>query len=142
LHGPLKRTEIGDSLQGIDYVYTVNGQLKSINHPSLREILDPGKDGYNNGFNKDLFGMALDYYPNDYTRSGEDSIGEELITNGGFVTDSDWDKDNGTINWTISEGKAKISGISSNDYGMLEQTGLTLVKGRHYRLEFTTSNAV
>ncbi len=47
MHGPLKRTELGESLQGIDYVYTVNGALKSINNPSgiKHTPFDPGKDG-------------------------------------------------------------------------------------------------
>lgn len=77
-HGPLKRAEIGDGLQGLDYVYTVNGWLKSINgpemdreNPSLNEINnDPGKDGYEGLHFKDMFGLALDYFYNDYTRDG------------------------------------------------------------------------
>jgi hypothetical protein len=32
LHGPLKRVEIGNKLQGVDYTYTVQGWLKGINH--------------------------------------------------------------------------------------------------------------
>lgn len=34
-HGPLKRVELAENLQGIDYVYTLQGALKSINHPNL-----------------------------------------------------------------------------------------------------------
>ncbi|GAA3647299.1 RHS repeat-associated core domain-containing protein [Flavivirga jejuensis] len=64
--GLLKRIEIatlnGTPLQGIDYVYNLNGQLKSINHPSLAATDDPGKDS------NDLFGMQIDYHKNDYTR--------------------------------------------------------------------------
>ena len=69
LHGPLKRVEIADDLQGIDYVYTINGWLKSINHPELLTSKDPGADGTGSLFAKDVFGMALDYYNNDYTRT-------------------------------------------------------------------------
>ncbi len=76
-HDGVKRVEIADGLQGIDYVYNINGWLKSINHPSL-DNNDPGKDGYTsvNGeeahpsFYEDLFGMSLDYYSGDYTRQG------------------------------------------------------------------------
>ena len=32
LHGPLKRIELATDLQGIDYVYNIDGSLKSINH--------------------------------------------------------------------------------------------------------------
>ncbi|MGQ0827629.1 MAG: peptidoglycan DD-metalloendopeptidase family protein [Bacteroidota bacterium] len=72
--GALERKELGDKLQGIDYIYTVNGQLKSINNPSLNENEDPGQDGKtgsaNAAFGKDVFGLALDYYSNDYVRTG------------------------------------------------------------------------
>lgn len=61
LHGPLKRIELADKLQGIDFVYTINGWLKSINDPSS----DPGGDGItgqNASYRKDVFGIVLDYY--------------------------------------------------------------------------------
>ncbi|MCB0676114.1 MAG: hypothetical protein KDC30_05500, partial [Saprospiraceae bacterium] len=74
LHGPLKREEIAGNLQGIDYVYAKDGRLKSINHTKLNN-LDPGKDGYNSSlghqsFAKDAFGFSLDYYVDDYDRTG------------------------------------------------------------------------
>jgi hypothetical protein len=68
LHGPLKRVELGTNVQGIDYVYNVDGTLKLINHADA--ALDPGLDGIsgtNAGFMKDVFGEALDYNTNDYT---------------------------------------------------------------------------
>lgn len=71
-HGPIKRVELENKLQGIDYVYTITGALKSINHPSATDK-DPGKDGYtgtNLGFEKDIFGLTLDYYSGDYQRTG------------------------------------------------------------------------
>ncbi len=73
LHGPVKRVELANKVQGIDYVYTINGWLKSINTPELNQR-DPGVDGYG-GMNKkpsaarDLFGMTLDYFGNDYSRN-------------------------------------------------------------------------
>ncbi len=71
LHGPLKREEIAEDLQGIDLAYTIDGKLKAINHPSLTAY-DPGKDGFsgaNKRFGKDVFGMSLDYYEGDYSRN-------------------------------------------------------------------------
>lgn len=62
LHGPLKRIELGDQLQGIDFVYNINGWLTHINHPDHAQ--DPGVDGNGNGFPQDAFGMTLDYYEN------------------------------------------------------------------------------
>jgi hypothetical protein len=67
----LKRVELGDQLQGIDYVYNINGWLVSINNPDTRPDKDPGRDGQagspHANFRKDAFGMIIDYY--------EDSLG-------------------------------------------------------------------
>ncbi|WP_291152177.1 RHS repeat domain-containing protein [Flavobacterium sp. UBA7680] len=62
--GELKRINIAQGTQGIDYVYTLGGQLKSINHPSLEASKDPGGD------TNDVFGLTLDYYNGDYLRTG------------------------------------------------------------------------
>jgi len=70
LHGPLKRTELGDQLQGIDYVYTAQGWLKSMNTPTGDASKDPNQDGVANEFAKDAFGIQLEYFSGDYTRSG------------------------------------------------------------------------
>lgn len=78
-HGPLRRREIGeDSLQGVDYTYTLQGWLKAINHPdSPTDAVggttpDPGKDGprgINTHIPKDAFGQELFYYAGDFTRA-------------------------------------------------------------------------
>jgi hypothetical protein len=54
LHGPLKRIELGEELQGVDFVYNINGWLTHINHPD--KTMDPGGDS------NDAFGMLLNYY--------------------------------------------------------------------------------
>ena len=74
-HGPLRRFELGqDSVQGIDYTYTIHGWLKGINTPSLDSALDVGLDGHVGGkheaFAKDAFGMILGYHTGDFVRSG------------------------------------------------------------------------
>ncbi len=73
-HGPLKRTEIGeDKIQGIDYVYTIQGWLKGINHSSLDENLDPSQDGKSNTpyatTAKDVYGSMLSYFSGDFNRT-------------------------------------------------------------------------
>lgn len=60
LHGPLKRVELDNKLQGIDYVYNVNGSLTHINHPDFAR--DPGGDGVSSDVRTDVFGMQLDYH--------------------------------------------------------------------------------
>jgi RHS repeat-associated protein len=74
LHGPLKRTTLGGNLQGLDYVYTIGGMLKSINNPmSTATDLEPGMDGYATGphanVSPDAFGLLLHYYPGDFVRT-------------------------------------------------------------------------
>ncbi|MEP7236089.1 MAG: hypothetical protein ABI778_12410, partial [Ignavibacteriota bacterium] len=61
LHGPLMRSAIGeDSVQGVDYVYTLQGWLKGMNHPSLATSKDPGKDGASGSrYARDAYGMML-----------------------------------------------------------------------------------
>jgi hypothetical protein len=56
LHGPLKRIELGNNIQGIDFVYNIHGWLTQINHPEKDATKDPGGDS------NDAFGMILDYY--------------------------------------------------------------------------------
>lgn len=77
-HGPLKRTELGDDrIQGLDYVYTIHGWIKAVNHPFMDQYEadpnvttnDPSKDGFDNSpVMRDVFGYSLGYYANDYTR--------------------------------------------------------------------------
>lgn len=71
LHGPLKRVELAGNLQGVDYVYNIDGSLKMINHAD--PALDPGKDGLtgeHSNFMADVFGEVLDYSTSDYTGAG------------------------------------------------------------------------
>jgi hypothetical protein len=69
-HGPLARVELGDdNLQGLDYVYTLQGWLKGVNATNLDGMLDPGKDavaGLNSSFAKDVYSFGLSYYGYDY----------------------------------------------------------------------------
>ncbi|TJZ53570.1 hypothetical protein FAZ15_16145 [Sphingobacterium olei] len=67
LHGPLKRIELAGNLQGIDYVYTADGKLKTVNHADKSK--DPGKDGSANDFAPDVFGFNLEYHAGDYKRA-------------------------------------------------------------------------
>ncbi|MCZ8355624.1 MAG: hypothetical protein O9340_12870 [Cyclobacteriaceae bacterium] len=53
---------LGNNLQGIDYTYGINGELKAINGPTKNN--DPGLD------TNDAFGMAIDYFSGDYSGNG------------------------------------------------------------------------
>ncbi|MEQ8908166.1 MAG: hypothetical protein RIC95_03160 [Vicingaceae bacterium] len=66
LHGPLARQEIGThKIQGVDYAYTLEGYLKSVN--SGHHETDMGNDATkDNIFASDAFGYSLYYNQNDY----------------------------------------------------------------------------
>jgi RHS repeat-associated protein len=70
LHGPLARTELGtNKVQGIDYVYTLQGWMKFINAPALNPIGDIGSDGNSvatSTFSRDAMGYGISYYNGDY----------------------------------------------------------------------------
>ncbi|AEA42436.1 RHS repeat-associated core domain protein [Fluviicola taffensis DSM 16823] len=71
-HGPLARTTLGDQeVQGIDYVYTLQGWIKGVNSNGLDATKDPGKDGDGVSDNqlvaRDVFGYSLHYYAGDYS---------------------------------------------------------------------------
>lgn len=83
LHGPLARTELGDKkIQGLDYVYTIQGWLKSINGSVRDQNNEPGRDGQfsvpigtyptipsppsTKNVATDAVSMSLDYFQGDY----------------------------------------------------------------------------
>src|SRR5699024_6138981 len=75
LHGPLARMELGDhKVQGVDYAYTLQGWLKGINSSSLGSDKDMANDGLNAGiyapFARDVYGLSLGYYDEDYSPVG------------------------------------------------------------------------
>ena len=56
------------------------------------------------------------------------TFGSELVTNGGFDTDSDWTKQS---NWTISNGKANSNGTSGSIF-----QNASFITGRTYKVFF------
>ena len=66
--------------------------------------------------------------------SSSQQLGEELVVNGDFATDSDWTKEAG---WTISGGKANFSGGSGNR-NMSQAIGIT--NGKTYEIKYTVSS--
>ncbi|MCF6406417.1 hypothetical protein L3C95_26210 [Chitinophaga filiformis] len=78
LHGPLSRMELGsNTVQGIDYSYTLQGWLKGVNGHYLQPGSEIGKDG-NTGsptfpVGRDAIAFTLDYFNNDYTPIGSNT---------------------------------------------------------------------
>lgn len=77
LHGPLGRMELGHwPMQGLDYIYTINGWIKGLNSYSLSDTLDVSRDGTPDGRNPrrwvlgDILAYEVLYYPGDYQPIG------------------------------------------------------------------------
>ncbi|MDY8138483.1 RHS repeat-associated core domain-containing protein [Aquimarina sp. 2201CG5-10] len=71
-HGPLARVLIGDKkVQGMDYVYTLQGWLKGVNGETSSTFQDIGKDGVVGStaekVARDAYGYSLNYFNDDYT---------------------------------------------------------------------------
>ena len=81
-HGPLARTELGENqVQGLDYVYTLQGWIKAVNSNNLDNTNDPGRDGVGAGNHHnvalDAMGYSLHYFAGDYVAT--------VSSNAGFV---------------------------------------------------------
>ncbi len=129
LHGPLARKELGEDLvQGMDYVYTIEGYLKSINQVELDSLKDPGRDGVMQyGTVKDEFAMELGYYAGDYGRTGS-HIGQANAAvypyNGaGGMTPAVNDLYNGNISYWMSNIRSgQVAATDINPVGLQMRT--------------------
>ena len=70
-----------------------------------------------------------------YTEPAREVVGADQVTNGGFDTDTDWNKQ--TNNWSIRGGKARYTNGTSR---YIAQPGVGTTEGNKYRLTFTISN--
>lgn len=128
-HGPLARTEVGDNqVQGIDYVYTLEGLIKGVNSNQLKAENDPGRDGGNvagnpnRNFAKDAFGYTLGYYQGDYEPIDPakwTTVADrfEAVTGGSNLADARNDLFNGNIGHmvtTITEPKQYTAAPNDN----------------------------
>ena len=70
----------------------------------------------------------------------EPSLGSELVVNGNFRTDSDWDK---SSNWTIANNLATSDGSQTGNVSLSQPNSVgNFVTGKLYKVEFTISNYV
>ncbi|WP_281635418.1 RHS repeat-associated core domain-containing protein [Flavobacterium marginilacus] len=110
-HGPLARLEIGDKkVQGLDYIYTLQGWLKGVNSEKLDAANDAGKDGLSVA--QDAFGFALNYYKGDYeSRSG---VGRDNAIFS-FSKGQTLEKDNNLYNGNIKEMVTSLTDNNQNN---------------------------
>ena len=85
-HGPLARLILGQQqVQGIDYAYTLQGWLKGVNSTAVGDgSFDIGGDGLTGGTNRnvarDVFGLSMNYFGNDYHAIGSGTPFTNLVT--------------------------------------------------------------
>ena len=87
LHGFIARTELGkNSVQGIDYTYTLQGWLKGVNSYALDPSKDMSGDGYGaSGFSmvgRDALAFTLSYYIGDYAPVSGGNAFSQVYNNG------------------------------------------------------------
>ncbi len=122
-HGPLARTTLGHyDVQGLDYVYTLQGWIKGVNMPMAG---DPGADGTaSNLVARDAFAYTLGYFDGDYK-----AIGSNIEANMPGQRDQMWLQQNlvhnnsGLYNGNIAWMATDLPGLEpANRYqGMLYQ---------------------
>ncbi|KAI9443777.1 hypothetical protein F5148DRAFT_1293014 [Russula earlei] len=129
LDGSLKRTELGDHLQGTDYTYTLQGALKAINNSDKNA--DPGQDDPStNGFMPDAFGEVLDYFDNDYVNPRNYISPINNVDASSIVSTDNY---NGTLKAMTWFSKKPSSVISTYGSGVEDPTTNIFQYDDHYR---------
>ncbi|WP_212002834.1 RHS repeat domain-containing protein [Chitinophaga sp. HK235] len=112
LHGPLARTELGSSIQGIDYAYTLQGWLKGINGARLgvaNDMFGDGGSGATSTFAKDVMAYSLAYFNGDYKPIGSSAPAFDMKYAAGTTDPAGQSLYNGNIS-NISVALDKING--------------------------------
>ncbi|WP_299254015.1 RHS repeat-associated core domain-containing protein [uncultured Aquimarina sp.] len=147
-HGPLARVLIGDKkVQGMDYIYTLQGWLKGVNGEATDSTGDVGNDGVVGDIHekvaKDAFAYSLNYFTDDYTARNQTSPftlaanvpdpGKQLY-NGNINTmvtallDTDEQAINASVNTYSYDQLNRIKGMTnyeSGSNGILASTGVS-----------------
>jgi len=123
-HGPIKRAVYkrnNSFIQGLDYVYTAQGWLKSINNSNTQ--YDPGHDD-GSVIPKDVFSMNLEYYSNDYSRNNSGisslSTGTNYSSYSGKIMGQSWRSTLPSL-VAMSVGKQQNIGMFSYEYDDLNR---------------------
>jgi RHS repeat-associated protein len=110
-HGPLARVEVGDKqVQGLDYIYTLQGWLKGVNSERIGTAYDAGGDGLSVA--QDAFGFALNYYTGDYKSRFSNTNDASIFS---YSNDTALLKQNTSLyNGNIKEMVTSLTNLSGN----------------------------
>lgn len=142
-HGPLSRTEIGDmNIQGLDYVYNLQGWLKTVNSTSLGEskalgTYDLGSDGRENHdlnqvFAADAYGFGLDYFDGDYMATGNDDFMADISGAGNSLNTNQRNLYNGNISrmiTAVNDNNQHPTDVMANTYHYDQLNRITAYNG-------------
>lgn len=122
LHGPLARIEMGEhKIQGVDYVYTLQGWLKGVNGSRLDPATEAGRDGdagtLHSTISRDVMAYTLGYNSADYKPIGAST---SPAFDGRYSTSSSLSTGNGLYNGNIS-----FTTISLNNLNAGQTAGYT-----------------
>jgi RHS repeat-associated protein len=134
-HGPLARVEIGDKkVQGLDYVYTLQGWLKTVNGERIGKNFDIGQDGTNVA--QDAVAFALNYYSGDYnSRHNQASAIDKKIFNysKGSTLEGVQNLYNGNIKEMVTSLLKNDQSLLSSQYNYYSYDQLNRIKGMNSR---------
>ncbi|PIQ16874.1 MAG: hypothetical protein COW66_14030, partial [Flavobacteriaceae bacterium CG18_big_fil_WC_8_21_14_2_50_34_36] len=130
-HGPLARVLIGDKkVQGLDYVYTLQGWLKNVNAEDLVDSTkDPGNDGnLQIGTSKDAFAYSLSYYNGDYLATFAPSYNAMSVTGTTGVPASQNELYNGNIKQMTTSLRELEDALKPSQVNLYEYDQLNRIK--------------
>jgi len=144
-HGPLARTVLGEhSVQGQDFVYTLQGWLKSVNGDYVGNGTgDIGQDGIfndngqvNAGVARDVYGYSLNYFNGDYKAIGVNE--SSFLTTPGQPIE---DLYNGNIRRMVTSIRGLDTNVLPAQDNLYQYDQLNRIKGMTSQ-SFTGSSAV
>jgi len=125
-----------DHIQKLDYIYTLQGWLKAMNHPNVNANT---KEGANELYAKDQYSMVVGYFEGDFTR-----IGSPYLSNvsNPFYLDAQLGADRKDLyNGNISTWTTKTDLYNSGDAYNQQLTGQIFTYDRLNRLKSTNVRA-
>ena len=148
LHGPLAKTELGQlKVQGIDYIYTLQGWLKGINSNALSPQYEMGQDGWSGTtfarISRDVYSFGLGYFANDYTPigSGANAMNQAAYQHPGNTDNTGRQLFNGNIsNTVVALSKIESGAAKGYSYGY-DQLNRLLYMNQHTVSGSTWSNS-
>ncbi|MDR6299385.1 DUF6443 domain-containing protein, partial [Mesonia maritima] len=132
-HGPLGRMVLGErQVQGVDYVYTLQGWLKTVNGEYLTDPIshDVGNDGDSGGNQmvaRDAFSYSLGYFDGDYNARNSGMINNAFGASDNFPQNPA-DLYNGNIKQMVTSLRESEDNLLNTQFNHYEYDQLNRIK--------------